>query len=65
MLLHLLLHLLQSNSSFIMFKRLHLRMWPFFMLKQVSTGRHGKRYQPKVLLEALIQLDYEVDIERP
>lgn len=28
----------------------------------MTTGRYGKRYQPKVLLEALKQLDYGIDI---
>jgi len=28
----------------------------------MTTGRYGKRYQPKVLLDALVQLDYGVDI---
>ena len=28
----------------------------------VTTGRYGKRYQPKVLLEAMILLDYAVTI---
>ncbi|TSK08811.1 MAG: site-specific integrase [Geobacter sp.] len=28
----------------------------------ITSGRYGKRYQPKVLLDALMQLDYEVDI---
>jgi len=28
----------------------------------MTTGRYGKRYQPKVLLEALMQLDYGVEL---
>lgn len=28
----------------------------------ITSGRYGKRYQPKVLLDALMQLDYGVDI---
>ena len=28
----------------------------------MTTGRYGKRYQPKVLLEALMLLDYGIDI---
>lgn len=28
----------------------------------MTMGRYGKRYQPKVLLEALLQLDYGIDI---
>lgn len=28
----------------------------------MTTGRYGKRYQPKVLQEALMQLDYGIDI---
>ncbi|MBJ6726796.1 site-specific integrase [Geomesophilobacter sediminis] len=28
----------------------------------ITSGRYGKRYQPKVLLDALVQLDYGVDI---
>lgn len=31
-------------------------------IESVTMGRYGKRYQPKVLLEALMQLDYGVDI---
>ncbi|HXE96069.1 MAG TPA: site-specific integrase [Dongiaceae bacterium] len=30
----------------------------------MTMGRYGKRYQPKVLLEALVQLDYGVDIPK-
>jgi integrase len=29
----------------------------------MTMGRYGKRYQPKVLLEALMQLDYGIDVE--
>ncbi|HIJ80525.1 MAG TPA: tyrosine-type recombinase/integrase [Desulfuromonadales bacterium] len=28
----------------------------------ITSGRYGKRYQPKVLLEALAKLDYDVKI---
>ncbi|QXE88112.1 site-specific integrase [Geomonas nitrogeniifigens] len=28
----------------------------------ITSGRYGKRYQPKVLLDALVQLEYETDI---
>ena len=30
----------------------------------MTMGRYGKRYQPKVLLEALVKLDYGVDIPK-
>lgn len=30
----------------------------------MTMGRYGKRYQPKVLLDALMQLDYGVDIPK-
>jgi integrase len=30
----------------------------------MTTGRYGKRYQPKVLLEALVQLDYGVTVTK-
>jgi integrase len=30
--------------------------------QSMTTGRYGKRYQPKVLLEALMQLDYGVEL---
>jgi integrase len=30
--------------------------------KSMTMGRYGKRYQPKVLLEALMQLDYGVEL---
>jgi integrase len=30
--------------------------------KSITSSRYGKRYQPKVLLEALVQLDYGIDI---
>lgn len=30
--------------------------------QSITSGRYGKRYQPKVLLEALMRLDYGVDI---
>jgi integrase len=29
----------------------------------ITSGRYGKRYQPKILLDALMQLDYDVDIQ--
>lgn len=29
----------------------------------MAMGRYGKRYQPKVLLEALVRLDYGVDLQ--
>jgi integrase len=29
----------------------------------MTMGRYGKRYQPKVLLEALVQLDYGLEID--
>jgi integrase len=28
----------------------------------ITRGRYGKRYQPKVLLEAMMQLEYGIDI---
>jgi integrase len=28
----------------------------------MTMGRYGKRYQPKVLLEALLKLDYGIDV---
>jgi integrase len=30
--------------------------------KSITSGRYGKRYQPKVLLRSLISLDYDIDI---
>lgn len=30
--------------------------------ESMTMGRYGKRYQPKVLLEAMMQLDYDVNI---
>jgi integrase len=30
--------------------------------KSITSSRYGKRYQPKVLLDALVQLDYEAEI---
>lgn len=32
--------------------------------KSITSSRYGKRYQPKVLLEALKLLDYDIDIPR-
>ena len=32
-------------------------------IESVTMGRYGKRYQPKVLLDALVKLDYEIDID--
>lgn len=29
----------------------------------ITSGRYGKRYQPKILLDALMQLDYDVKIQ--
>jgi hypothetical protein len=29
----------------------------------MTMGRYGKRYQPKVLLEALLKLDYGIAIQ--
>jgi integrase len=30
----------------------------------ITTGRYGKRYQPKVLLEALMKLGYGIDLQK-
>ncbi len=30
----------------------------------MTTGRYGKRYQPKVLLDALVKLDYDIQIPK-
>jgi len=35
-----------------------------FALLRRTMGRYGKRYQPKVLLDALVKLDYDVDIPK-
>lgn len=32
--------------------------------KSMTMGRYGKRYQPKVLLEALMKLDYGIEIDK-
>ena len=29
----------------------------------MTMGRYGKRYQPKLLLEALVQLEYGISIQ--
>jgi integrase len=31
--------------------------------ESMTMSRYGKRYQPKVLLEAMVKLDYEIDIK--
>jgi len=31
--------------------------------KSMTMSRYGKRYQPRVLLEAMMHLDYEIDIQ--
>jgi hypothetical protein len=43
-----LLLLLQSNSIFLALKRLHPRMWPFFM-----RNFNGKRAQAAMILDGL------------